>query len=422
MRMVIRRRSRLHTAEDQPQRNVATSPPVAVPELDPPARQVVRRELQEPPVIWRDLEVVLVDLPPLCASTWWPFSNSTVKHGAAQAFDDPALDVDNLPVPRHRASYRLLLTSRAPMPSNSTEAARPDSWTPVRPAPAPAWSVGYAKAPRWKWPSTSRNVPSTGGTSPTNSRRPAIRTPPRVPGGRTPRQQVTSAWPCPARIWTDASPRAGWDAMGDNFFRAARRAAGRSAHLSAGLFAGISGLNSTATLVHRQDTHHQHPDGIPAHGNGVAYLRHDIPPALWPRARRSGRPRRRLRVSGVTAGLLAYDPHNSLPEVRGALVWLTARVPGLPRWATPPERLVSAPARRFYPYGKVDCGLGHGVPGPLSALALALLEGHELPGQSAAVRDMPTGCWSIAATMTGASTGRPPPAVGRQAHACAGTG
>jgi Lantibiotic modifying enzyme len=183
-------------------------------------------------------------------------------------------------------------------------------------------------------------------------------------------------------------PRAGWDATGDKFLRAALRAADRSAHLSAGLFAGISGLNLTATLLHRHDTHDQHPTAaLDAElasrislmtsrlhsGQGLAPMEgHDVV---------SG-------VSGVATGLLAHDPYNRLPEVLGALVWLAARVPGPPRWATPPERLVSEPARRFYPYGKLDCGLAHGLPGPLSALALALLEGHEVPGQSAAVRHM----------------------------------
>lgn len=158
--------------------------------------------------------------------------------------------------------------------------------------------------------------------------------------------------------------------------------------MSAGLFAGLSGLNLTATLLHGQDAHPQHSmapldEELAARisvmtsrlhcGQGLAaWEGHDVV---------SG-------ASGVATGLLAHDPHDRLPEVLGALVWLAAHVPGLPRWATPPERLVSEPERRYYPYGKLDCGLAHGIPGPLCALALALLEGHEVPGQSAAVRHM----------------------------------
>lgn len=93
-------------------------------------------------------------------------------------------------------------------------------------------------------------------------------------------------------------------------------------------------------------------------------------------------------ASGIGAELLLRDPHRRLPEVLTSLVWLAKLTNGAPRWATPPERLGDETMLRMYPSGNLNCGLAHGIPGPLSVLALALRAGHEVPGQAEAVRDL----------------------------------
>jgi hypothetical protein len=42
----------------------------------------------------------------------------------------------------------------------------------------------------------------------------------------------------------------------------------------------------------------------------------------------------------------------------------------------------------MYPAGNLNCGLAHGIPGPLAVLALALREGHEVAQQAEAVRSL----------------------------------
>jgi hypothetical protein len=49
------------------------------------------------------------------------------------------------------------------------------------------------------------------------------------------------------------------------------------------------------------------------------------------------------------------------------------------RFFIPPERLPTERHRVQHPHGAIDCGLAHGVPGPLAFLALASLSGIEYP-------------------------------------------
>ena len=51
-----------------------------------------------------------------------------------------------------------------------------------------------------------------------------------------------------------------------------------------------------------------------------------------------------------------------------------------PRWVTPAEHLYEN-LRAATPEGNLNCGLAHGVPGPLALMSLALLAGVEVPGQ-----------------------------------------
>ncbi len=182
-------------------------------------------------------------------------------------------------------------------------------------------------------------------------------------------------------------PRSGWDTIGDDLLTAGLRAAERAGS-SAGLFGGLSGLSFTASLSNGQGSGRQRL---------LAALDAELSsqvPLVAARLRSEqgvaavGGYDVVTGASGVAAGLLARDPHERLPEVMSALVWLASPVPGAPRWATPPERLVGDAVRRTYPYGNLNCGLAHGIPGPLSVLASALLGGHEVPGQSQTVRHL----------------------------------
>ncbi|MDQ4117142.1 MAG: lanthionine synthetase C family protein [Actinomycetota bacterium] len=100
-------------------------------------------------------------------------------------------------------------------------------------------------------------------------------------------------------------------------------------------------------------------------------------------------------LAGIAAHLLARSAgagstgsDAARDAVLGALVRLL-RGSGreVPRWATPPEFLLHAEEVQRYPRGNLNCGLAHGVPGPLAMLSLALAAGVRVDGLHDAVRE-----------------------------------
>ncbi|MEV6978833.1 lanthionine synthetase C family protein [Kitasatospora sp. NPDC093806] len=93
-------------------------------------------------------------------------------------------------------------------------------------------------------------------------------------------------------------------------------------------------------------------------------------------------------LSGVATYLLPAGPdrpaHPALGLVLDALVDL-ARLDGPPpdhrssppAWYTPASLLHDEEQARAYPFGNLNCGLAHGIPGPLALLALAMDNGVE---------------------------------------------
>lgn len=95
-------------------------------------------------------------------------------------------------------------------------------------------------------------------------------------------------------------------------------------------------------------------------------------------------------ISGA-AGVLAYLVSIKQPgeAVQAAiehlleyLLWLAE--PGQPvgreRWYVSPALLATERHRELTPQGHFNCGLAHGIPGPLAALALTWLAGYRYPG------------------------------------------
>jgi class I lanthipeptide synthase len=89
-------------------------------------------------------------------------------------------------------------------------------------------------------------------------------------------------------------------------------------------------------------------------------------------------------LAGVAAYLLARRDRAAVDGTVEAVLRaladlaLTAADP-VPGWYTPPARLTDDAARARFPDGNLNCGLAHGLPGPLAVLALAASDAPAVP-------------------------------------------
>ena len=182
-------------------------------------------------------------------------------------------------------------------------------------------------------------------------------------------------------------PDAGWDRAGHGFLTTAARSAERAHVLPPALFGGLSGLAFAAHGLNREGQRYARLlatlDAALARDvvRLTASVDEEDPVPMGHFDVISG-------LSGIVAYLLCRDEHRMLPRALRSLTRLAEPLPGLPRWFTPVELVGDEVARARYPYGNLNCGLAHGIPGPLAALALALAAGHEVKGQGAAVRSL----------------------------------
>lgn len=100
-------------------------------------------------------------------------------------------------------------------------------------------------------------------------------------------------------------------------------------------------------------------------------------------------------AAGVLTYLVSLEQAN--PTIRAAishllayLLWLSeAGQPlGAERWYVSPDLLPTDMHRQHFPGGYFDCGLAHGIPGPLAALALTQLAGYRYPGLREAIASL----------------------------------
>jgi hypothetical protein len=183
-------------------------------------------------------------------------------------------------------------------------------------------------------------------------------------------------------------PGEDWDVIGYHYIETAARAAERTNYLPADLFSGLSGL-AFATWYLSQD------------GKRYRKLLAAVEEVLLPQtielANRLATQKKDVSVgqfdlisglSGVGAYLLCRkeDPQvaATLRAVLNGLVELTKEEAGLPRWYTP-AHLLWEEMLRLTPYGNLNCGLAHGIPGPLGVLSLAQHTGIEVDGMRDAI-------------------------------------
>jgi len=198
-------------------------------------------------------------------------------------------------------------------------------------------------------------------------------------------------------------PGEGWDITGHQQLTVAARAIEQSGCPNPGLFAGWSGLAFAALSLSKSGTRYRR-------------LRTMLDCVLLPKtdllineslAQQSGMSVGTFDLisglTGIGAYLLARDEQNggfdAFTRVVGALIKITGGEDALPRWYTPPE-LVGDPAQlRLQPHGSLNCGLAHGIPGPLSLMALGMSAGLTMPQLEERVRRLAG--WLIAHQMSG---------------------
>jgi lantibiotic biosynthesis protein len=184
-------------------------------------------------------------------------------------------------------------------------------------------------------------------------------------------------------------PGEGWDRTGHGYLSVAGEGAEQSAYLPTGLWGGLAGLGFAAWSLSRGGTRYQR-------------LLASVDETLLPRVAGAAR-----RLAGLTGGMSVgeFDVISGLAgagayllcrredDAAGAALDIALRALAVlvgdadipPRWWTPPALMGNEAMAAEYPDGHLNCGLAHGIPGPLATMSLALLAGVTVPGLSAAV-------------------------------------
>lgn len=183
-----------------------------------------------------------------------------------------------------------------------------------------------------------------------------------------------------------AFPDEGWDRHGHTHLTQALDTAtpGRGASL----FSGAAGTGLTADLL---------AGGRPRYGRLLASVDRAVAVEVqrtvaWLVEQEAVPVIRFDAISGL-AGATAYllrrrgrspDVDAALEAALAALATRLADSGHPPAWHTPVTWLRDE-ERPHYPHGNLNCGLAHGLPGPLAVLALAMRDGHRVPGGPQAV-------------------------------------
>lgn len=197
-----------------------------------------------------------------------------------------------------------------------------------------------------------------------------------------------------AVLWGAADacmPDEGWDKVGLDHLNIAVRAIEQRRHLTYGLSSGLGGVALAAWLLSR---------------NGQRYrgLLSSLDTALVSLVTAAASRLSRERPHGVEAstfdvisglsGVGRYllfrsddgPARDALGSLLEAIVYLAEDTDGVPHWHTPPALIADAATRRTYPHGNLNCGLAHGIPGPLALLSVAASRGVVVNGQDGAIR------------------------------------
>ncbi|MFF1870152.1 lanthionine synthetase C family protein [Kitasatospora herbaricolor] len=209
-------------------------------------------------------------------------------------------------------------------------------------------------------------------------------------------------------------PGEGWDLVAHRHLARAVDQTTRDPVAGLGLFAGLAGMAfTTAYLANGQrryrsllediddNLYARIPQQLPVvDGHGLAVGTFDLVSG-W---------------TGVAAHLLSRPPGPDRDRTLGALLsrlvdlCRPCRDPaGIPAWHTPHALIADEGMRLRYPVAVANCGLAHGITGPLALLAVAHADGPAVPGHTEAIRRAAS--WLAAQHVDSAHGGGYPSAV-----------
>jgi hypothetical protein len=181
-------------------------------------------------------------------------------------------------------------------------------------------------------------------------------------------------------------PEQGWDRTAHAFLSAAVTTVDQAWAAHPGLFSGLGGIAFAGWALSRGGTRY---------GQLLSRLDAVLEPAARVRGGKLAespvaQPFRAFDAVAGLAGtggyLLLRTPGPALGAVLAGLVAFCGEGPDGPNWFTPPDAMGSETVmREMFPDGMYNCGLAHGVPGPLALLSLAHACGQAVPGQVAAI-------------------------------------
>ncbi len=184
-------------------------------------------------------------------------------------------------------------------------------------------------------------------------------------------------------------PGEAWDLTAHGYLTPAARGAEREAYPTPGLFAGLSGLAFAGWCLSRNGSRYQRL---------LRLVEQTLLPQTLTLAALLSQPEDGVSVSefdlisglsGIGAYLLCrLDSQAAVVALRAVLracVALTAEEDRVPRWHTPAHLLGDPATAELYPNGNLNCGLAHGIPGPLALMALAVRSGIEVEGMRDAI-------------------------------------
>jgi hypothetical protein len=188
-------------------------------------------------------------------------------------------------------------------------------------------------------------------------------------------------------------PGEGWDRAGHRHLAAAVAAMEAHTPVNASLYAGLAGIGFAAqVLAGGRERYRRLLSAVDAELLPQAEAVIDRVEAT------SGGPASSFDVISGLSGIAVYLlTRRDEPTVRPVLERLLSALAGLlrdegrpRRWHTP-NRFLSPAVRRGNPHGNLNCGLAHGLPGPVALLALARLDGVEPADATEALRV--AACW-----------------------------